>query len=168
MSPTPKQCSVDGCRKPCRKGSAKGLCTMHYQRLQRGADLIQTCADCAVVVCEPFRKRCRPCAAAHKRQYISDWQRMSVYGIAPEEFRAKLAAQGHVCAVCGTDKPGNNGWCLDHDHALPSNDPASHRGVLCRACNHMLGNAKDSVAILSKGAQYLRRAAARLGLGVAA
>ncbi len=42
------------------------------------------------------------------------------------------------------------GACLDHCHAT-----GAKRGWLCNNCNVMLGNAKDSPAILRKAAEYL-------------
>lgn len=70
-----------------------------------------------------------------------------------------LAAQGGACAVCWRTDPGPGGWNLDHDHARDPKDRSGHRGVLCRACNLMLGNARDDAEVLQRAIDYLRRSA---------
>jgi hypothetical protein len=51
------------------------------------------------------------------------------------------------CQICGTNlKP----FHIDHDHKTNE-----IRGLLCRACNHGLGNFKDNPKLLIKAANYL-------------
>jgi hypothetical protein len=62
---------------------------------------------------------------------------------------AKLLEQKNKCAICKEffiKTPH-----IDHDH-LTNN----FRGLLCRACNHMLGNARDRIAVLQNAIQYLK------------
>ena len=78
------------------------------------------------------------------------------YGIEPEVFAARLAAQSGICVLCGTDKPGGKGdWVLDHSHEFSQRDPAGHRGILCVRCNVMLGMARDNPATLRTAADYI-------------
>jgi hypothetical protein len=100
---------------------------------------------------------CRRCAA--------DWQNenpifrrngtlKAKYGITQAKYDEMLAAQGGRCAICkGTDfgRKRDSFFAVDHDHAT-----GSVRGLLCRGCNHLLGVAKDSVAILESAIAYLR------------
>lgn len=44
------------------------------------------------------------------------------------------------------------GWIVDHDHKT-----GKVRGIVCNACNSMLGQARDSAEILWKGIFYLTR-----------
>ncbi len=57
-------------------------------------------------------------------------------------------------------------WAVDHDHelaALHGHDarhgcPRCFRGILCKACNLMLGWARDNPKTLETGAAYIRTA----------
>jgi hypothetical protein len=62
------------------------------------------------------------------------------YGSTVAERDALFAAQGQVCACCGTDQPGwRRGWHVEHDHTT-----RVVRGVLCMECNHLLGRLGDN------------------------
>ena len=65
------------------------------------------------------------------------------YGISLEAAEALRASP---CDICG--KHGGN---IDHDH-----DTGIVRGSLCRACNHGLGNFRDSPGLLARALEYLR------------
>lgn len=77
-----------------------------------------------------------------------------LYGLSVEDYQARLDAQGGVCAVCGTDKPGGKGaFHVDHCHT------GGHvRGLLCHHCNLGLGNFKDDPERLRRAAAYLEAA----------
>lgn len=76
--------------------------------------------------------------------------RHRLYGITPEDYAARFAAQDSRCAVCRTDTPGGKGWHLDHDHAT-----GAVRGILCHRCNLALGNFKDDPDRLRAALAYL-------------
>lgn len=62
------------------------------------------------------------------------------YGITPEQWVAMLDSQGGVCAACGTDVPHTaKGWHTDHCH-----ETGKVRGILCANCNSALGFLGDS------------------------
>ena len=69
-------------------------------------------------------------------------------------YDAMLEAQGGVCAICGDGPPWTgthkNTLAIDHDHAT-----GVVRGLLCACCNLMIGNARDTTAILRNGIAYL-------------
>lgn len=93
--------------------------------------------------------------------YLYRRSSLKKYSITPEEFEAMLDSQGGVCAVCGTDSPGGRGnFHVDHDHECCPGTANSCgqciRGLLCHACNIMLGNAGDSAERLLAGAAYLQ------------
>lgn len=81
---------------------------------------------------------------------------MQSYGLSGwDEYERLLAAQGGVCAICGVDScPRYGRLSVDHDHAT-----GAVRGLLCHACNIMLGSARDRISTLQRAAQYLKRAA---------
>lgn len=78
-------------------------------------------------------------------------QRKINYGLTDEVYQELLRKQNYSCAVCsrGFDevKP-----CVDHDHITKI-----VRGLLCNDCNLGLGRFKDSIDILLRAIEYLRR-----------
>ena len=74
------------------------------------------------------------------------------YGITPDDYARLLAAQGGVCAICGSPSPGpkETNFHVDHDHAT-----GHLRGLLCECCNLGIGYF-DSPDHLDKAAAYLR------------
>lgn len=76
--------------------------------------------------------------------------RLSRYGLSVEGYQELLTRQNGKCSICITElkkKP-----CVDHDHKT-----GVVRGLLCRNCNTILGQAKDSISILEATIQYLKR-----------
>lgn len=95
--------------------------------------------------------RWRASAPGYNRQYL--------YGISPEQYEAMTAAQGGVCAICGTAE-----WMgkdqrphVDHDHVT-----GAFRGLLCMECNIGLGKFAHDPARLRAAADYLERALANV------
>ena len=83
-------------------------------------------------------------------------QQLKTYGLTEQSFAELLNAQGGCCAICGQSEPGmknSSRLYVDHCH-----ETGLVRGLLCRACNTMLGNAKDMASVLRAGAEYLERA----------
>lgn len=180
-------CSFDGC---ANRVSARGLCLRHYNQTRGlglrplGPEKVKAhardeggnkqCAKCRLWLPESgFAKSsgrgdglqavCRGCKAAHYRvnaDKVRDKMRESRFGITREQFDAMLNAQGNVCAICKSDKPGTNYWSVDHDHACcPGSDKTCGkciRGILCSHCNHGLGNVRDSIETLNSMIAYLQ------------
>src|SRR5262249_47973194 len=72
------------------------------------------------------------------------------YGITYEQRDQMLAEQGGRCAICRTDDPGKQGWCLDHCHVTGRN-----RGLLCSRCNFALGLLDDDPEHFRTAIKYL-------------
>lgn len=122
--------------------------------------------------CRPARRnKEREKAAAKKRRMMLDnpeYRRNQLnashrwrYGITLDEKVEMLAAQGGVCAVCGTNESGKRDWCVDHDHACCPQSARSCgkciRGIICARCNFALGQMDDDVAKLQAAIDYLNR-----------
>jgi Recombination endonuclease VII len=84
-----------------------------------------------------------------------------LYGVSIEQYNQMRADQDYRCAICGLHEseskaggpnPNVRRLHLDHDHKT-----GVPRGLLCRDCNTMLGNALDDPARLRGGIEYLRR-----------
>lgn len=81
------------------------------------------------------------------------------YGITQEEYARLLAAQGGRC-VCGGARAYN--LAVDHDHALAGKGVrASIRGLLCKRCNKVLRDVRDSTSVLQGLIEYLQDPPAR-------
>ena len=77
----------------------------------------------------------------------------SKYGVPAEDLRAMWRAQDGACAICRVVLGlGTRGVHIDHDHVT-----GAVRGLLCAACNVMLGQAGDDVGVLEGAVAYLSR-----------
>jgi hypothetical protein len=79
------------------------------------------------------------------------------YGITLEEYHYKLKEQDGKCAICGNGETALSknskrvkSLAVDHCHTT-----GKVRGLLCHACNMVLGYAKDNVNNLHNAAKYL-------------
>lgn len=99
---------------------------------------------------------------AYKRsEKYQAWRRNDMFkkkfGITLVDYENMCKSQGGVCAICSlpetfTMKGKTHSLALDHCHTT-----GKIRGLLCRACNQMLGLAKDKVENLTNGAAYLAK-----------
>ena len=79
------------------------------------------------------------------------------YRIRLPDFMRMLDEQDHRCAICKVDfevgskaRTGPNKPVVDHCH-----DQGHVRGILCHACNKLIGLANDSPDILHRAIVYL-------------
>lgn len=77
------------------------------------------------------------------------------YGVTCKEFNKVFSLQGGRCAICGVIgsniKRDKKILHVDHDHETHEN-----RGLLCKRCNFMIGNARDNTVILENAINYLK------------
>lgn len=115
-----------------------------------------------------YRPECKPChnaiekarPKAHRRSSTAEYKRdermRRLFGITLDDFEAMLAAQGGVCAICHEacdwKRRDKQPLVVDHDHAT-----GRVRGLLCHACNGLLGWARDNTHVLSSAIDYLER-----------
>jgi hypothetical protein len=101
--------------------------------------------------------------SAKKREanpdYYRDYDLRKKYRITIVDYNKMLSEQNGVCAICGNpetrvDKRLNrvSNLAVDHCH-----ETGKIRGLLCHACNAMLGQSGDSADRLRLGAAYLDR-----------
>ena len=114
-----------------------------------------------------MRKTCDPHLAAarvRQRRYTDRIGREGVraanlrraYGITVEDYEAMHAAQGGVCAICGSESNYYKAGALcalavDHDH-----ETGKVRGLLCNHCNRAIGMLKDDADVIERAASYVR------------
>lgn len=107
---------------------------------------------------------CRVCRASFVIDELGRWYcskackllygQVRRHGLTVEEFRAMLARQANLCAVCGGPWRGWNGRAahIDHDHKT-----GRVRGLLCSPCNTAIGRFGDDPALLRRAADYLEQ-----------
>ena len=77
------------------------------------------------------------------------------FGLTLDDYNRMLNLQNGRCAICKSMNVGRKDgvkFAVDHDHSS-----GQLRGLLCKRCNTMLGNAKDSIDILRAAKAYLNR-----------
>jgi hypothetical protein len=115
-----------------------------------------------------FRKLCKVCssrAGMQRRDKDPDKELnrhlVRKFGITLEDFRALVAKQGGVCAICGEPptivlgrrvqgRLATPRLVVDHDHAT-----GVVRGLLCVPCNRGIGLLKDDPKRLRSAFEYL-------------
>lgn len=97
-----------------------------------------------------------------KRDLHKNNELKKMFAITLHDYRAKLAAQGGVCAVCREpERDMRNGelkaLAVDHDHHT-----GQIRDLLCGGCNRAIGNARENPETLRRAAAYLERHAGKV------
>ena len=99
-----------------------------------------------------FKSRGRAC-----KRCVKEFRLIERYGISLPQYKTLLHKQNGVCAICkkpetllrnGVTQP----LSVDHDHVT-----GKVRGLLCRACNLMLGLSDESPTNLLSAIRYLIR-----------
>lgn len=89
-------------------------------------------------------------AGSHERRVQSE------YGLKPGEYGKIYLFQGGVCAICRRATGKTRRLSVDHDHR-----DGLTRGLLCRPCNDILGQARDDVEFFRRAIAYLLTPPAR-------
>lgn len=97
---------------------------------------------------ECVRKQNNASYAKHSKKVLEQ-RRLTRTGWTQRAFDAAWLAQDGKCAICSN--PLTKTACADHNHVT-----GKPRGIICPACNLMLGKAKDNADVLEAGATYLR------------
>ena len=109
----------------------------------RGIYLKSWCKKCEVISVREHQKR-----NPQKYKNISRNSDLTTkYGITLEQYNELYLAQEGKCCIC---KEYFESLVVDHNH-----ESTVVRGLLCPACNFMLGHAKDNIEILSNAIIYL-------------
>lgn len=85
-------------------------------------------------------------------------RRLATFGITPDDFDRLFSEQNGRCAICFQPEPrkrqdgSNCELAVDHCHVTDV-----VRGLLCKDCNLVLGNAHDEPGRLRQAALYLEK-----------
>lgn len=147
-----RACPVVGCDNLAETRTGMEYCSRHASTFRRtgGTALTRTRnnqytgRECFVTGCTEAHLTHGMCAKHHTRA--------SNYGLTVIQYDALVT--GASCRICGATGKLH----IDHDHRCCSGERSCGRcvrGMLCRACNHGLGNFKDSRAALLSAIAYL-------------
>lgn len=129
--------------KECRKCKQTKPLTEFYKATSRTKDnLRHECKTCWNKASLEYYEENKE-SLVEKRK---DYHYRKNYGIELVEFEKMKADAKGRCQSCGKETE----LVLDHCHST-----GKVRGVLCNRCNHALGHALDSVAILKNLIHYL-------------
>ena len=85
--------------------------------------------------------------------------RKCLYGMSPEEYNARVEKQNGLCALCGRSETHIDyrtkkiqSLSVDHDHVTGEN-----RELLCGDCNRGIGMFDESIDLLLKAIEYLKK-----------
>ena len=95
-------------------------------------------------------------SGAHERRVQTE------YGLKPGEYGKLYLHQGGTCAICKRATGATRNLSVDHDHRS-----GYARGLLCRPCNDLLGQARDDVEFFYRAIRYLTNTPA-MQLGIVA
>ncbi len=105
------------------------------------------CKKCHNIRTKEWRKR-------NKEKIINKAKirnRRNKYNITNKQYNNILEKQNNRCAICGIHKSKlDKNFAVDHDHKT-----GEIQGLLCNACNLMLGCSKDNILILIKASKFL-------------
>lgn len=106
----------------------------------------------------PFASTCKVCSKERSkrfyeekpeyRQMIRNGGLKHRFGITQFDYFEMLKEQEGVCAICKLKYEKH--LHVDHDH-----ETGEIRGLLCKQCNHGLGNFKDNPTYLKNAIEYL-------------
>jgi hypothetical protein len=155
-----KVCSVPDCIRPHK---ARGYCASHWRRW-KDSGLVPT----TPITAKPRGRLSGPCmrpncdAASRGSGYCSKhYSRMQAfmrYGLTGwDDFDDLWARAGGQCEICRVDLDVDGTEThIDHCHQT-----GVARGLLCRGCNHGLGQFQDDPERLYAAAKYLMSFSAR-------
>jgi hypothetical protein len=126
------------------------------------------CLKCGDPTTSPTTKYCTAHNYAHMKAWRAKYperqlelgrraghrRRLAQLNLTHIEYKEMLWQQDNACAICKQsffDGDKTVTVHIDHDHAT-----GAVRGLLCRGCNHGLGNFKDDPERLTNAISYLR------------
>lgn len=169
---------IGGTTKKCIDcGFVKPICDFYVQRYKHKKDSVKSeCKACGKLRKRVYYLNHREQQIAYHREYRRKFPELARasyrrqreknpdlcyrsylvrnYGITLKDYKAMVASQGGVCAICGR-RPSGNGvnkrLFIDHNHSTKK-----IRALLCSNCNFAIGHMRDDASLAQKMADYLR------------
>lgn len=99
------------------------------------------------------RACCKACDGKRRvgNKSVRNYDLKRLYGITLADYDAMVTAHNSQCSICGlSESTLGYSLCVDHNHTSKE-----VRGLLCKPCNLVVGNAKEDKTILLKAVGYL-------------
>ena len=91
-----------------------------------------------------------------RKRYTTDgrWEKQlkDRFGLTSKQYWDMHADQEGLCAICGKEQCVGTKLDVDHDH-----ETGKVRALLCRHCNAGIGMLKDSINLVGRALEYLRK-----------
>lgn len=157
-----EHCGSRAAKRPRARFCSKNCARSAYWAAQPVRVL--TCQRCRKIFTTPSPQTTAYCAdckrAANQARHLASHPRaayeynlrhtLKKRGVGAEWFRDMLVGQAGRCAICLRILGPGQGTNIDHDHTT-----GRPRALLCRSCNLMIGNAGDSIRVLTTAIRYL-------------
>ena len=130
--------------KPCRFG--------HRVRYK----LRHQCVACTIAYAAKWARQ----NPEKRREQGQAQHRKARYGVSRETFRRMLVSSAGVCAICRQLCVSGHALSIDHNHQCCSGEKSCGqclRGLLCKACNRLLGDSRERIEVLQAAIRYLRQ-----------
>ena len=99
-----------------------------------------------------YCKVCNKIYRDSRKKEIREYQLQYKFGITLEEYEILATQQSNKCAICSQECPSGRNLAVDHCHTT-----GKVRALLCIHCNQALGGFKDSLDLLEKAKEYLKK-----------
>ena len=132
--------------KTCIKCGVTKSLDQYYKDRAKKDGIRNCCAECDRKKGE-LRRKAFPDKVKNE---VRNSKYIKKYGITAKEVNNMFLDQNGKCNICATELQEGIFTCVDHDH-----DSGKVRSLLCRMCNLLLGNARESQHILNQAIEYL-------------
>ena len=125
-----------------RQKSCSRKCGKKYWQLQNRDKVRQRQKELRKL--NPERSRASTRKSEYKRQY----------NLKIEDYDKLLIQQNFCCIICKSLEPGKgkSRFSIDHNH-----ETGKVRGLLCMACNQVIGRFKEDAKRFRRAAEYLKK-----------
>lgn len=152
--------------------TVKNISEFYSDKSRRGG-LEYRCKECSKRLSCEWDMLNKPKADARKKRWLARAKKIGPklrqkrnydvskkYSLSASQMDSMLIDQCGLCACCSIQMRSVNEPHIDHDHSCCDSKKSCGkcvRGLLCASCNHMLGNAKDSIETLQNAINYLKK-----------
>ena len=140
-----------------KQGYERGLfknCKSCSNSIKSGGSGFTEFCSCGELKYSKSSSLCRKCAIKKSSEYHLNVYRFKRHGVTKEWYEQQ-AEKG--CSICGVSLSAYSKIKRDRGHIDHDHETGIVRELLCDKCNMGLGQFKDSIEILEKAVNYLKK-----------